>query len=241
MISCIEMSGVRKIHRLGDVEVNALNDVTVRVCQAESVALMGPSGSGKTTLLNLLGCLDKPTAGTYCVNGLDVAELSLADLARLRRDLFGFVFQNFNLLARATAYENVALPLVYAKWPHQRRRERARELLCRVGLEDRADHLPSQLSGGQQQRVAIARALANSPKILLADEPTGALDSAAGQAIMALLGSVSAMGVTVIIVTHEPTIASAMKRVIALKDGRIVSDAVASGHSSSRAQYELVF
>jgi putative ABC transport system ATP-binding protein len=187
---------------------------------------MGPSGSGKSTLLNVLGCLDPPSSGSYMLDGTDVSSLSMSQMAALRRHLFGFVFQNFNLLARATSFENIELPLIYAgSWSRAARRERVTQLLELVGLDDRAHHLPSQLSGGQQQRVAIARALANKPKIIMADEPTGALDTAVSQTIMTMLQEINASGVTLLLVTHDPAVPSAMRRIVTLTDGRVISDA----------------
>jgi putative ABC transport system ATP-binding protein len=205
--------------------------------QGEAVAIMGSSGSGKSTLLNLLGCLDVPSSGSYMLDGTDVSSLSMSQMAALRRQLFGFVFQNFNLLARATAFENIELPLIYAGgWSRSARRERVAQMLELVRLDDRAHHLPSQLSGGQQQRVAIARALANKPKIVMADEPTGALDTAVSQTIMTMLQEINASGVTLLLVTHDQEIASSMRRIVTLKDGRVISDASSAAGQVGAAQ-----
>ncbi|MDK1374734.1 MULTISPECIES: ABC transporter ATP-binding protein [unclassified Sinorhizobium] len=217
--------------------MNALIDITLRVEQGEAVAIMGPSGSGKSTLLNILGCLDVPSSGTYMLDNTDVSSLSMSQLAALRGQVFGFVFQNFNLLARATAFENVELPLIYAGgWSRAARRDRAMQLLELVGLIHRASHLPSQLSGGEQQRVAIARALANKPKIVMADEPTGALDTAVSRTILNMLYEINETGVTLLLVTHDPAVASSMHRIITLKDGRIISDASSTSGQLEAAQ-----
>lgn len=209
---------------MGDSPVPALRSISLRIDRGEFVAITGPSGSGKSTLMNLLGFLDTPTSGTYRFNGLDVSGLGHAALAGLRNAKVGFVFQNFNLLPHLTAEENVELPLVYAGLGRKKRRERARDLLALVGLDDRRRHRPSQLSGGQQQRVAIARGLANWPQLFLADEPTGALDSQSSQQIMEMLQSLNRQGLTVILVTHEPNIADYAAHKLALADGRLVAD-----------------
>jgi putative ABC transport system ATP-binding protein len=220
----IETFALGKRFQMGEVTVDALVDVTFKVAAGESVAIIGASGSGKSTLMNVLGCLDLPSSGRYRLAGQDVAGLSRARLAAFRNRHIGFVFQGFNLLARATALENVELPLIYAGLSGRERRRRAREMLDAVGLADRAHHLPAQLSGGQQQRVAIARALVNEPKLLLADEPTGSLDSRASEAIMNLLTGLNAQGRTLVLITHDPSVAAAMPRIITLHDGRILSD-----------------
>ena len=203
----------------------ALQGVSLGIRPGEFVAVMGPSGSGKSTFMNLLGCLDHPSAGQYRLNAQDVTALDADQLAQVRNRAIGFVFQNFNLLPRATAQENVELPLLYAGVKAAERHRRAREQLARVGLAERAGHLPSQLSGGQQQRVAIARALVNTPSLLLADEPTGALDSRTSIELMALLQDLNATGITVVLVTHEHDIAGFAKRILSFKDGRLVEDA----------------
>ncbi len=223
----IELRDIRKIYTLGDVEVQALAGVSLDIDRGEYVALMGPSGSGKSTLMNTLGCLDRPTSGSYLLDGLEVVTMSQDDRARLRNHKIGFVFQNFNLLSRTSALENVELPLLYAGTLSGRRRhERAKSILGRVGLDDRLDHHPSQLSGGQQQRVAIARALANEPSILLADEPTGNLDSRTSREVMELFRQLNETdGITVILVTHDQDVARHARRAIVIRDGLVVSDA----------------
>ena len=222
----IELRDIRKIYTLGDVEVQALAGVSLDIDRGEYVALMGPSGSGKSTLMNTLGCLDRPTRGSYLLDGLEVVTMSQDDRARLRNHKIGFVFQNFNLLSRTSALENVELPLLYAGTLSGRRRhERAKSILGRVGLDDRLDHHPSQLSGGQQQRVAIARALANEPSILLADEPTGNLDSRTSREVMELFRQLNETdGITVILVTHDQDVARHARRAIVIRDGLVVSD-----------------
>ncbi|MDE3052377.1 MAG: ABC transporter ATP-binding protein [Gemmatimonadota bacterium] len=209
---------------MGGEIVRALRGVDVAIARNEYVAIMGPSGSGKSTLMNILGCLDTPTSGEYWLNGTLVSKMSDDQLARIRNKEIGFVFQTFNLLPRATALHNVELPLVYAGIGAEERRERAREALASVQLEERMDHRPNELSGGQRQRVAIARALVNRPSILLADEPTGNLDSATSEEIMKVFEQLASSGQTVIMVTHEPDIAAHARRVVVLRDGLVATD-----------------
>ncbi len=221
----IQTEDLVKIYQMGDVQVQALRGVSLRIARGEFVAIMGPSGSGKSTLMNILGCLDRPTAGRYTLDGQDVSRLNKRERAILRNRKIGFVFQSYNLLPRATALKNVMLPLLYRrgdKIPIEQQEEMALQQLEMVGLGDRLHHHPSELSGGQQQRVAIARALINDPALILADEPTGNLDSASGEEIMALLDDLHARGRTLIMVTHEPNIAAHAEKVIHLFDGQIV-------------------
>jgi putative ABC transport system ATP-binding protein len=221
----IELSAVHKTYATDGGDVRALRGVTLTVEDGEFVALVGPSGSGKSTLMHLLGLLDRPTSGTYRFEGEDVSRLSRTALSALRNRKIGFVFQGSHLLPRQTAWENVAMPLLYAGLPARERKRRALELLARVGLTDRAHHRPNQLSGGQQQRVAIARALVNRPRLLLADEPTGNLDSATGAEILAEFQRLHRDGgLTVVLVTHDPTVAQTAERVVTLRDGQIVGD-----------------
>ena len=220
----IDIEHLRKTYYMGSQTVHALKDVSLQINQNEYVALMGPSGSGKSTLMNLLGCLDTPTAGKYILNNQDVSILSDAELAQIRNKEIGFVFQTFNLLPRLSSLENVALPLVYAGMSKANRLEKARSVLDAVGLGDRVDHKPNELSGGQRQRVAVARALVNDPAIILADEPTGNLDTKTSVEIMALFESIHNAGNTVILVTHEPDIAEHAHRVIRLRDGLVETD-----------------
>jgi putative ABC transport system ATP-binding protein len=220
----VALEDVTKVYRMGDVELRALAGVTLALEAGEFTAIMGASGSGKSTLMNLLGCLDRPTSGRYLLEGHAVSHLSNDELAAIRNRTIGFVFQSFNLLSRTSAVENVELPLVYAGVPAAERHARAREALERVGLGDRLDHHPNQMSGGQQQRVAIARALVNGPRLLLADEPTGNLDSRTSEDVMALFQALGRTGITVILVTHEPDIAAHASRVITMRDGRVRSD-----------------
>jgi putative ABC transport system ATP-binding protein len=224
MAALIQLSNLAKVYRSGDGEFAALHDVNLQIEGGEFVAITGSSGSGKSTLMNLLGCLDSPSRGSYLLAGRDVAKLSRVELARVRNEFIGFVFQNFNLLSRTSAAENVELPLIYARVPPAERHQRAREALERVGLGHRAGHTPSQLSGGQQQRVAIARALVTRPPLILADEPTGNLDSATSIEIMKLLTELQQSGMTIVFVTHEHDIAAYAARRLVLKDGAIISD-----------------
>jgi putative ABC transport system ATP-binding protein len=224
----IATTNLWKTYVMGDQEVHALRGVNLRIKHNEYVAIMGPSGSGKSTLMNLIGCLDSPTKGTYCLNGFDVSKLSDDELARIRNKEIGFVFQTFNLLARASALHNVELPLIYNGTSAAARIERAKEVLTSVGLGARMDHKPNEMSGGQRQRVAIARALVNSPSIILADEPTGNLDSKTGDEIMALFDELHARGNTIILVTHEPDIAEYAHRIVTIRDGVIANDNVSS-------------
>jgi macrolide transport system ATP-binding/permease protein len=223
-VPLLSLRDVSKIYVGGDSEVRALDGVSLEIHAGEFVAIMGQSGSGKSTLMNLLGCLDRPSVGVYAVNGVDVASLDADRLAALRRDTFGFVFQRYNLLSTATAAENVELPAIYAGRTRRSRMERAQQLLIQLGIGDRAGHRPNQLSGGQQQRVSIARALMNGAEVILADEPTGALDSRSGEEVLALLTKLHAQGRTIILITHDAAVAAHAQRVIQIKDGRIVED-----------------
>ncbi len=220
----IDIRDVRKTYVMGTNEVHALDGVDLEVRAGEYLAIMGPSGSGKSTLMNMIGCLDTPSSGSYKLRGTEIREREDDELARIRNQEIGFIFQTFNLLPRADALHNVELPLVYAGKPAKDRRARAQEMLGLVGLGDRMHHRPNELSGGQRQRVAIARALVNGPSIVLADEPTGNLDSKTGQEIMALLGEIHRKGNTVILVTHEEDVAAHAHRVVRLRDGKIESD-----------------
>lgn len=221
MSALIVLENIRKSYRLGGVDIHALDGVDLSIHQNEFVALMGPSGSGKSTLMNVLGCLDSPTSGKYALNGKDVGSMRDRQLSEIRNTEIGFVFQSFNLLPRMSSLDNVALPLVYAGISSKQRRARAQEMLELVGLGDRLKNKPNQLSGGQRQRVAIARALANRPSLVLADEPTGNLDSTTAQEIMEMLTKVNDQGNTIVVVTHEREIAEYAQRIIHLKDGRI--------------------
>jgi len=224
MDSIIELDEIRKSYYLGKQELKVLKGISLNINRNEYVALMGPSGSGKSTLMNILGCLDTPTAGRYILNGQDVSKMEDDDLAEVRNKEIGFVFQQFNLLPRLTAVENVALPLIYNGTAKKERIELAMEMLVRVGLEDRSHHKPNEMSGGQNQRVAIARALVNNPSIILADEPTGNLDSKTSVEIMNIFSRIQSEGNTVVLVTHEEEIAHFAHRIIRLKDGIIESD-----------------
>src|SRR5215831_7309858 len=224
MQSIIHLDNIRKTYFMGSNSLEVLKGVSLDIFKNEYVALMGPSGSGKSTLMNILGCLDTPTSGTYILNGNDVSKMSDDDLAEIRNKEIGFVFQQFNLLPRLTAAENVALPLVYAGAGRKERTERAMEALRKVGLADRSHHKPNEMSGGQIQRVAIARALVNDPAILLADEPTGNLDSKTSVEVMQIFGQIQSAGNTVVLVTHEEDIAAYAKRIVRLRDGNVESD-----------------
>jgi putative ABC transport system ATP-binding protein len=226
----IQITNIKRDFQLGNETINVLKGIDLQINKGEYVALMGPSGSGKSTLMNLLGCLDTPTSGTYILNGNDVSQMHDDDLAEIRNKEIGFVFQTFNLLPRTTALDNVALPMIYAGYSKTDRNIRATEVLKQVGLDDRMDHQPNQLSGGQRQRVAVARALVNNPSIILADEPTGNLDSKTSVEIMKLFGDIHAAGNTVILVTHEEDIAKYAHRIIRLRDGMIESDNINEGH-----------
>ena len=220
----IEIVDLTKVYRLGGAEVHALDSVSLQVKEGEFVAIMGASGSGKSTLLNILGCLDQPTSGTYRLDGNDVSRASEDELARVRNRYLGFVFQSFNLLSSQSALKNVELPQIYAGVEPGTRRERALEMLKLVGLGARVNHRPKELSGGQQQRVAIARSLMNQPKLLLADEPTGNLDTKSGEEIMTIFQRLNAEGLTIVMVTHEDCIAACARRRIRFRDGKIISD-----------------
>lgn len=222
----IRIGDLKKFYQLGSSQVKALNGVSLSICRNEYVAIMGPSGSGKSTLMNILGCLDTPSGGRYVLNGTDVSRMEDGELAQVRNKEIGFVFQSFNLLPRYTSLENVALPLIYSGVPRSEREMRAREALTAVGLEERMDHKPAELSGGQRQRVAVARALINNPSIILADEPTGNLDTKTSIDIMRLFEQIYKNGNTVILVTHEEDIALHARRIIKLRDGIIESDTV---------------
>jgi putative ABC transport system ATP-binding protein len=220
----IDIKGITRDFQLGSETVNVLKGIDLLINKGEYVALMGPSGSGKSTLMNILGCLDTPTSGSYILNGKQVSEMHDDELAEIRNKEIGFVFQTFNLMPRTTALDNVALPMVYAGFSKEERNKRATEVLSQVGLADRMDHKPNQLSGGQRQRVAVGRALVNKPSIILADEPTGNLDSKTSVEIMKLFGEIHSNGNTVILVTHEEDIAAHAHRIIRLRDGIIEND-----------------
>ena len=232
----IDLHEIVKTYKTGSIEVHALRGVSLRIERGEYVAIMGPSGSGKSTLMNVIGCLDRPTAGSYSLDGIDVSKLDDTALAATRLKKLGFIFQGFNLLARTDALKNVSLPLFYAKVSPRERRERAKQALAEVGLADRGHHKPNELSGGQQQRVAIARALINNPAVLLADEPTGNLDTATSEEILALFQSLHLAGRTIVVVTHDEEVAGRANRVVRLRDGLVLSDApTAHGHFLSES------
>jgi len=234
----IEMQDITKTYGMEGRSLNALDGITLAVEAGEFVAIIGPSGSGKSTLMNIIACLDTPTSGTYKLEGVDVGKLNDDDLSRARNSKIGLVFQSYNLLPRMTALENVELPLLYGA--HSGDGSHARRALQTVGLDDRADHWPSQLSGGEQQRVAIARALINDPAIVLADEPTGALDTRSGLEVMAIIQRLNREGRTIVLVTHEPLIAEHARRIIALRDGRIVSDEAVAEPRSAETELAML-
>ncbi len=224
----IELSNITKTYHMGEVDFTVLSGVSLKVQTGELIAIMGPSGSGKSTIMNIIGCLDRPTSGSYRFEDREIDSMTDDELASIRNAKIGFVFQTFNLLARFSALKNVEVPLIYGGVPARLRKERAVPLLEKVGLADRMHHKPTELSGGQQQRVAIARALVNNPPLLLADEPTGNLDSRSGEDILKILTGLNEQGVTVIIVTHDPNVAARCKRIVNVKDGQIVNDQVSA-------------
>jgi putative ABC transport system ATP-binding protein len=238
MNSVIQLEDVHKIYQTGEVKVHAVRGVSLEIARGEFVALMGASGSGKSTMMNIVGCLDRPTEGKYLLDGVDVSRLNRDDLADIRNQKIGFVFQGFNLLSRTSALENVELPMLYTRQrtngPSQR--ERALEALRIVGLADRADHTPNQLSGGQQQRVAIARGLANNPSLLLADEPTGNLDSRTSVEIMGVFQKLNEQGITILMVTHEMDVAQYTRRMVVMRDGKVVSDTPVTNRSNAETE-----
>jgi putative ABC transport system ATP-binding protein len=238
----VRLEEIRKTYRTGEVDVHAVRGVSLEIAQGEFVALMGSSGSGKSTLMNILGCLDRPTAGRYFLDGEDVSSLSRDELADVRNQKLGFVFQNFNLLARTSALENVELPLLYSNeaLTNVELREKAEQVLSAVGLAGRGDHTPSQLSGGQQQRVAIARALINDPEVLLADEPTGNLDSRTSVEVMEIFQKLNEKGITIVMVTHEADIAAYARRNIVMKDGLVKSDLLVQNRLNPTAELEKI-
>jgi putative ABC transport system ATP-binding protein len=240
MAPVVKIEDVHKIYDSGEVKVHAVRGITLDLHKGEMMALMGASGSGKSTLMNTLGCLDRPTQGTYLLDGIDISTLDRNELADLRNEKLGFVFQGFNLLARTTALENVELPMLYGKRRVRSREmeERAMHCLSIVGLSDRADHFPSQLSGGQQQRVAIARALVNQPQVLLADEPTGNLDSKTSVEVMGVFQKLNEQGITIVMVTHELDIANYCKRNLVMRDGKVVSDTPVANRSIAEVEMQ---
>lgn len=238
-MAIIDIKGLYKIYDTGKVKVEAVRDLSFNVDEGEFVAIMGPSGSGKSTLMNIIGCLDTPTSGRYVLDGQDISEFGDSEITAVRNRKIGFVFQSFNLLPRMNALKNVELPLVYARIPAEEREKRALAAIERVQLRDRIDHLPNELSGGQKQRLAIARALVGNPAIILADEPTGNLDSATSIDIMELFARLNREGATIILVTHEPDIAAYADRIITLRDGRITSDCPSGGLKPDQAQQAL--
>ncbi len=238
----VQLTDIHKVYDSGEVKVHAVRGVSLAIHRGEFIAIMGASGSGKSTLMNTLGCLDRPTQGTYLLDGIDISRLDRNELADLRNEKLGFVFQGFNLLARTTALENVELPMLYGRHRGRSRemRDRALQALDIVGLSDRAGHFPSQLSGGQQQRVAIARALVNQPQVLLADEPTGNLDSKTSVEVMGVFQQLNEQGITIVMVTHELDIARFCRRNVIMRDGRIVSDVPVAGRSLAAAEMEKI-
>ena len=236
-VPVIDLARLRKVYRLGEVDVEALKEVALTIDPGEFVAVMGASGSGKSTLMNIIGCLDRPTEGAYRLDGKDVKEMSKDALAQIRRKKIGFVFQNFNLIPRMNAQENVELPMIYEGVASSTRRERALDALRAVGLLDRAHHLPSQMSGGQQQRVAIARSIVNAPSLILADEPTGNLDTASSDEILGIFQRLNdERGITLVLVTHESDIARFAKRIVRFRDGRLIQDEPVA----DRRRYEAI-
>jgi putative ABC transport system ATP-binding protein len=233
-MSVIDVRDVRKTYRVGDISVHALRGVSLRVERGEYVAVMGTSGSGKSTLMNILGCLDTPTSGVYRLDGLDVRDVEEDALSDVRNRFIGFVFQSYNLIPRTRAVANVELPMSYAGVPHAARRRRAIAALEAVGLGERVHHVPSELSGGQQQRVAIARALVTNPALILADEPTGNLDTASGDEVLGIFARLSAEGRTIVLITHEDDVAAHAQRVIRVRDGAVIADERTDGHRRER-------
>jgi putative ABC transport system ATP-binding protein len=239
-MAMVKVTDVMKIYRMGTVEVPALKGVSLTIEAGDFAAIMGPSGCGKSTLLNILGCLDRPTSGSVAIDGVEVAKMSKAALATMRNQKIGFIFQNFHLLHQASALHNVMLPFLYSDFPKSQRKERAMELLRSVSLEGRAHHKPFELSGGQQQRVAIARALVNRPKLILADEPTGNLDSRSGLEIMALLERLNCEGMTILMVTHDPQLGAHAARIIHLKDGKVLKEEEVKERRRAEAELALL-